>query len=304
MLKFCIFSDYHYWKTHYPQTADGMGTILARAKEAGADFIIHCGDFCHNAPDAPELVDQYVNNSYGLPAFGVLGNHEVEAADSIKAVLDAYGMSAVCEYRDIGGYRLIILDTNYYRDPESGALLHNPPHSHSRPDGDHLPPEQLVWLSETVESSPDPCLIFSHASFECACGSPEADRVRDILRRANERHPGRVLLCANGHYHRNSIAKHDGIVWFDVNAVYNVEWKPMCNHLLPEDFRASARMAANCCFSRDPLCAIVTVDGTHIRIDGMESEFLYGASPDKLGWNDKNEFGRRAETRISSAEFF
>lgn len=303
MLTFCVFSDYHYWKTHYPQSADGLQAILARADTEHADFIIHCGDFCHNAPEAPELVKAYTDNPYHIPAFGVIGNHEVEAADDLNDVLRVYGMQHQFEYRDIKGYRLIILDTNYFVDPDSGELLHNPPRSHSRPNGDHLTPEQLAWLERTIEDSPYPCILFSHATFESAVGCPEAETVREILGRANEKTPGKVLMCLNGHYHRNNIAKADGIVWFDVNAVYNVEWQPKENTLLPEGFRSSARMAKNCCYSRDPLCAIVRVDGAHITIEGMESEFLYGASPEKLGWPDCNRFGRRAEARISSAEF-
>ena len=57
------------------------------------------------------------------------------------------------------------------------------------------------------------------------------------------------------------------------------------------------------CFSKDPLCAIVEIyENGYISIDGMKSEFLYGVSPQKLGWSGVGHYGRMCETEISSAK--
>lgn len=297
MLKFAIFSDYHYWKTHYPQDLSGLETIMKRAADEKVDFIIHCGDLCHDAPTSPEIREVYVNNRYGIPALGCLGNHEVEASDSLAEVIKAYDMPSNYYFRDLGGYRLIVLDTNYYLD--GSELRHNPPHSHSRPMGDRLPPDELNWLADTLDSAAGSCIIFSHASLEEPCGCPQSEEVREILRSR----PGKVLMCCNGHHHTNSLNVSEGILWFDVNATYNVLWAQMDNPLFPEDFKKSARMARNCCFTATPLSAIVTIDGDRITVEGARSEYLYGASPEKLGLDKPNRFGRHPSAEISGGVF-
>ena len=86
-LKFVIFSDFHYKKGMYASTIDHMKQILSRAAEAGASFVIHCGDFCNDYSGSPELVQAYLQNPQGLAVYGVYGNHELESADnSMQAV--------------------------------------------------------------------------------------------------------------------------------------------------------------------------------------------------------------------------
>ncbi len=299
---FCLFSDFHYWPTHYPQSIDKLEEIMAAANEAGVDFVMSCGDLCHNIPTNDELKAAYFNNPYGLPVYNCFGNHEQEDADAIEDVMAVMGMENTYVYRDVKGFRLILLDTNFYRNAE-GELVHASPRTHGYPDSDYVGDAQLAWLDKAVNESPYPCLIFAHASFETTVGSPDADRVRAILNKANAAHPGRVLMCCNGHYHRDNLAISDNILWMDVNASLNIEWQPRENTLFPQEFIDSARMVRNCCFSVDPLYAIVTVsDDGHITVKGRESTYLYDASPEKLGWKTENQFGRPVKPCISSAD--
>ena len=53
-VKFCVFADIHYkpgpWG--FPNSSkEWLGRILERAKREKCDFIIHCGDMCHNPPE-------------------------------------------------------------------------------------------------------------------------------------------------------------------------------------------------------------------------------------------------------------
>lgn len=300
-LYFCIFSDYHYWPGHYPISADGMAAIMKDAHDRGATLAVQCGDLAHNAPGAPELLSLFIDNPYSIRTLNCLGNHEVEDVDSLQSVLDCYHMKNNYEYHDIDGFRLIMLDTNYYL--EDGELKHNPPHSHSAPNGngDHLPEPQLEWLHAAIMDSPYPCILFSHASLECPLGCKEADIVRAYIREANRLHPGRVLMCINGHHHRNHITVEDDVVFLDVNATYNGHWQAEKHHGFPETFAASARMAAQVCLFEEPLHAFVRVrsDGA-IDIEGMETTYRFGVSPETLGVDSTNRFGRKAEPRISS----
>ena len=266
------------------------------------DFIIQCGDLCHNAPTATEIQDIYVNNKYKIPALSCLGNHEVEDAESVESVCKAYNMPNNYMYVDINNFRIIILDTNHFID-DDGSFLHNQPYSHRAPNGDRVGEEQLKWLEETINSTDNTCMIFSHASFVDDGHSPDTNNVREIIRRANGKKKGKVMLCCSGHHHTNGIDTVENVVFFDVNATVNVFWSSTENPLWPEEFKDSARMTKNCCFSKDPLSAIVTVcDDGNITISGCESEYLYGISPEMYHPDTANRFGRKPCTKIDSAE--
>ncbi len=85
-IKFCLFSDFHYWQTHYPQGVDKLEQVMAAANEEKVDFVMSCGDLCHNIPTCEELKATYFHNSYGIPVYNCFGNHEQEDADSIEEV--------------------------------------------------------------------------------------------------------------------------------------------------------------------------------------------------------------------------
>lgn len=300
-LYFCVFSDYHYWPGHYPIGTEGMAQIMKNAYNHSAKLAIQCGDLAHNAPGSPELMHLFTGNAYGIRVLSCLGNHEVEAIDSLESVLQCYGMKNNYEFHDIDGFRLIMLDTNYYKTRD--GLMHNPPRSHSAPngDGDYLPPEELEWLRDAVMTSPYPCLLFSHASLECPVGCKDALAVRELIREANRVHPGRVLMCINGHYHRNHITVEDDVVFFDVNAVYNGHWQPVKHDGYPKAFADSARMARQVCIHKDPLHAFVRVNSNgKIDIEGMQTGYLFDVSPESLGADTVNAFGRRSTPEISS----
>lgn len=304
-IKFMIFSDFHYWENNYPQSIEPLEEIMAAANDAKVDFVVQCGDLCHNIPTSEPLRRAYLDNPYGLRTYNCWGNHETEAADSIEAVLEALGQKNTYDYYDVAdGFRLILLDSNFYPD-ENGVIRHNPPRSWGMRGGDIFGDEQIKWLEETLASTDRHCLIFSHASFENSLGMTDGEKTRAVISAANDKCPGKVMMCCNGHYHRDHLALTNNIVWFDVNASLNVEWQPRENTLYSEEFKATARMTKNCCFSKDPLYAIVTVseDG-HIKVEGRKSEFLYGVSPQKLGWPVPfNPFDREASAIISSGEF-
>ncbi|MBP3405785.1 MAG: metallophosphoesterase, partial [Kiritimatiellae bacterium] len=61
-VKFCVFADIHYkpgpWG--FPNsTKEWLGQILDRAKRERCDFVIHCGDMCHNPPEVKDYIDYY-----------------------------------------------------------------------------------------------------------------------------------------------------------------------------------------------------------------------------------------------------
>ncbi len=247
-LKFVVFSDFHYKKGMYAATVDHMQQILARAADAGASFVIHCGDFCNDYSGSPELIRAYLQNPQGLAVYGVYGNHELESANSMQTVTPlltnrevVWGTedgtvgdgSIAYYYTDLGKFRLIGLDTNYSLTPEE-AWQHNTTGSWGPPNDNHransLGDVQLVWLSQVLDDAAARglhCMLFSHGSF-CRSWRPEADTdaVNALCSAVNRKRAGTVIAMWNGHYHTNHHTAADGILYWDVNTTINGEWIP------------------------------------------------------------------------------
>lgn len=127
---------------------------------------------------------------------------------------------------------------------------------------DYMPPEQLKWLEETIASAPGPCILISHESFERPDGVKNREEVLKIINEANERKPHSVLMCINGHHHRDFI------------------------HILAYD---------------DSIFCVVTIEGTSIRIDGMKSTLFMDVTVEMTGNLTYDRAGRRATPEIQSA---
>ena len=91
-------------------------------------------------------------------------------------------------------------------------------------------------------------------------------------------------------------------VWLNFNGG---EWRPTKHNLFPKEFTEGHAMAANCSIFKDPLSAIVTVeDDGHIKIEGMETDYMYGVAPEMYGGPFKGDGYGICEPRISSGEYY
>lgn len=293
-IKFCVCSDYHL-HSQYPIEIDGLKSIVERAKKNNVDALIHCGDFIIDIKNRKDAVDLFLNNEMGIPAFGCYGNHELESMESLEELNSVYRVENSYYYIDLKGFRFVITDTNYFE--KDGLIQHYPGYSVGGPDWtyDHnlLGEEQICWLKETLISSPYPCIILSHASFEVAGGcSGDAEKVQKLLREVNSEFPKRVIMCINGHYHTNSVKVIDNIAYLNVNTVYMGGWIPQKHDLFPKEFSSKYQSADNCVFFKEPLSAIVTVDSEGIiDIEGMETSYIYDVTPEKIGMSIQTPIG-------------
>ena len=250
-LKFFLFSDFHYKKKMYPASVGNLRSLFAKARECGAEFVVHAGDFCNDYLGSPELTRAYLNNAEGLAVFGCYGNHELESCDNSMSVVTpllsnrreslVWGTedgkigdgSIAYYYTDIVGYRFIFLDTDYSLDA-NGETEHNRTASWGCPKGntrpDSLGDVQLSWLERVIADAIAgdlSCITVSHASFSGIWkSSPDAERVREIFAAANAKRAGSVILAINGHYHTCNTAEVDGVTYFDCPAAINGFWSP------------------------------------------------------------------------------
>jgi predicted phosphodiesterase len=297
-MKFMLFSDLHYYPGAFPvQTDAPLRLIQRKAEEAGCEFIIHAGDLCHNPVAAKEFVSLY--HDFHIPSYGVLGNHDTDGL-CVEEVLKAYRMPRDYYFFDVSGYRFIVLNTNYYRLGDEYicySLGNYYAHGDAR---DWLPPDQLAWLRRTVEESPFPCITISHASFERADGVQNREEVRRVFAEANARRPGSVLMCINGHYHRDNLRVLDGILYFDLNSA-SYDWLDKPHDCYPKELTEGVKYFNHVVCYEEPLYCIVTVEGSTVEIRGTETRMLLGVTREMTGNDRFDSCGREVTPKIQTA---
>ena len=282
-MKFSVFADLH----HHPGVFDGgtyedLELIQRRAEENGASFIIHAGDFCHGPLLCPDYVKRY--NDFHIPSYHCLGNHDTDST-SYAETLKAYNMPDGHYYFDCEGYRFIVCDPNYYL--LDGEYVHYDLGNYYKHSSllDHMPPDQLEWLEKTINDVNVPCILISHQGFEReADGVKNQEEVRAIFKRCNAKRKNAVLMCINGHYHRDNLRILDGVLYFDLNST-SFDWVGNAHDCFPKELCEKFCLLKNTVVYNDPIHAIVTLAGTAITIEGMESSMFMGIN--------------RAETKVN-----
>lgn len=299
-MKFLLFADWH----HAPglfmgRTLEDLHLIQRRALETGCDFIIHAGDFCHGPTGVADYVREY--NDFSIPSYHCLGNHDADRCSFEEAVA-AYRMPNDYYYFDVGGYRMIVLNPNFFYHDGEYVHYSNGNYFHHGAERDHMPPEQLAWLRETIAASPYPCITVSHESFaRDADGVKNQDEVRRIFNEANRKKPHSVLMAINGHHHRDHIRILDGICYYDVNSAA-FDWLDTPHaHFPQEECRAISLLAHTVVFN-DPLYAIVTVEGTEITIEGTSTTMYRGVTREMTDNPRCDAMGMPCEPIIRSAK--
>ncbi len=250
-IKFSLFSDFHYKVNMYMSSVEDMDAITKRANDSAVDFMMQTGDFCNDYIGSPEITNAYLKNQYGIPAYGVYGNHELETSGTsmnkvtplINSELDSavwgtsdgkLGDGSISYYYfEVNGFRMICLDTNYSYNPTKSEWEHNRSGTSGPPSGNTntyaLGPTQEEWLKKVLNDAADrdiPCLVFSHIGFSGVWSSAyNHAAIRALFSEVNQRVPGTVMACFSGHLHTNRGKVIDGIYYMDVNTVRNGCWR-------------------------------------------------------------------------------
>ena len=252
-ISFSVFADLHYYKGGYITPVSHLDKIMAKANINNVDFVMQAGDFCNNFPASPEITNAYLNNSYDLPVYGVMGNHDLENGGKMEAGTSAAVTSKLTNqndnvvwgtadgkigdgkiayyYFDVDGFRIICTDTNHYWNLDTNAWEHYPSwYSGANPNvapnttkSNSLGDTQRAWLERVLMDAANediPCIVISHASMAGTRGSSQCEdyaEVQEIFRKANDKNLGTVLMVINGHHHTNHTEYVDGILYFDMN---------------------------------------------------------------------------------------
>ncbi len=313
MIKFLLFSDFHYCKTKYAITTKDLEKVLQRGADEKVDFVMQCGDFCVDPIHSPEIYKVLLENKHNLPVYGIVGNHELEVKgnylDFVAQRLTNREVNrpfpnASYWYTDINGIRLIGLDTNYSLDPvtnewehtESGRTMGKPGNINLA----YAHPDEMVWLDETLADAQEKglkAILFSHhplsGCFNFNCGN--GFEVRELLKKY--KHTG--VMCINGDLHAEYYAGINDVIYYAITATQYLNGNQKKEPAYPEDYtyeyldydengnlRGSYQKkfidlpTKNLYYSEEPLCAIVTIDDEGVvTVDGMQSRWLFGIEP-------------------------
>ena len=125
--------------------------------------------------------------------------------------------------------------------------------------------------------------------------------VREIINRANQKHPHSVLLCINGHYHRDHLRILDNVCYWDMNSA-SYDWLEKAHSCYPEDRCQQIRLLNHTAVYNEPLHAIVTVEGTTVTIEGMAGSFYLGVTREMTGNAPFDAAGRPCTPNVQSAK--
>lgn len=298
-MKFLMFSDLHrYPGVFMGGSWDALAQLQRHAEQEQCDFILHAGDFCHGPSMIPDYVEAY--NCFHIPSYHALGNHDADHT-SHEDVLRYYRMPHDYYFFDQGGYRMIILNPNYYRDGEQFIHYDHQNFAKFGATKDIIPPDEMKWLEKTIFSSPYPCVLVSHESLERGDGVKNQEDVRRIIHAANCRKPGSVLLCINGHNHRDFLRVLDNVCYFEMNSA-SFDWVESTHDFFPDELCRQYHSLNHLVAFEDPLHAIITLEGNTITIQGMESAMFMGVTREMTG-NPAYDFaGRPVRPVVQSAQ--
>ena len=288
-MKFLLFADFHYgpgwFKTH---GWDALRAFQKRANDSGCEMIIHAGDLCHRPKELTDFIKAY--NEFHIPSYHCLGNHDMDRA-TMEETLEIYNMPNDYYYFDQGGYRFIITNAGYIQEGDEYIPFSNGNYYSCVGKRFIIPPIEVEWLKETIASSEYPCIIFNHFSFIRPCGELMNQReIHALIDDANDKKPYSVLMCINGHYHRDHLKVINNVIYYDAPSVLH-DWLDETHDKYPKEECEKALNLSHVLALNDPLHVVVTVEGTTVTVEGMRGSFYCGVTQKDIGYDSHDYDG-------------
>jgi len=109
-------------------------------------------------------------------------------------------------------------------------------------------------------------------------------------------------MAINGHHHKDNLRIFKGIAFLDLNSA-TYDWFDQAHDKYPKELCEAYKLVSNTLVWEDPIHAVITLrDDGYIKIEGMESKFLFGIDPEAAGLPLATN-GRLCTPNVLSAEF-
>lgn len=211
-IKFSLFADFHYRENVYMSSVQDIKTIVQKAHDSDAEFVLHMGDFCNTYSDSPEIINAYKNNEHDMPVYGIYGNHELEGANDTMSLVTpsltnrandvVWGTSngkigdgsIAYYYFDVNGMRIICTDTNYGWHTKENRWVHREKLTFATynyekdADGNYLDSEGQVT------TDPEKYVKKTYVGEDNALGEAQRNWLRKVLADAAEKDMSCIVL--------------------------------------------------------------------------------------------------------------
>jgi alkaline phosphatase len=190
----------------YRETIAKLNSAAEEFQKSGLDFVVELGDLI----DAADSVDtelsylRTINREFSKLSTDrhyVLGNHCVDTLTKTE-FLQEVGQKESYYSFDRVGFHFIVLDACFRNDGVPYGR------KNSKWNDANIPPAELEWLREDLQSTKLPTIVFIHQRLDVTTdhGVENCVEVRSILKDS-----GRVLAVFQGHSHQNDLKDIDGI---------------------------------------------------------------------------------------------
>lgn len=228
-VKFGLITDLHFahrdnaGNRNYEQSDDKVRIAMDEFKSHSLDFVIQLGDLKDQGKTKEETISflkeiDGVLESYGIPIYHVLGNHD-EDNISKKDFLSNISGPSECYGKNyysfkVRGVKFIVLDANYRLDGTDYDT------GNFNWEEAMVPQHELDWLADELKKGDEPVVVFIHQLLDTDTGLYKGLYVHnasDVNKLLTE--SGRVLAVFQGHHHAGAYAVQDNIHYFTMNGV-------------------------------------------------------------------------------------
>ena len=246
-----------------------LQTFLEEMNRVEAHAKIQLGDFAIPKSANASFIAAF--NQGNIPAYHVLGNHDMDEGYSKEQAIQAFGMPAAYYAQVIQGVRILVLDGN---DPGSPTTKGG--------YASYIGKVQQDWLNQQLEESKEPVIVISHQPIAGIYTIDNAVEIQNLL----SVHASKIILAINGHAHVDQLIKVAGVSYLHINSASYYWVGEKHRHLsLDANTHAAYPSLAFTCPYAAVLFGVLTMDrkAKKLSLTGRKSSWI-GPSPLELGY--------------------
>ena len=247
-----------------------LQTFLEEVHRTEVHAKIQLGDFAIPKPANASFIASF--NQGNIPAYHVLGNHDLDEGHSKEQAIQAFGMPSAYYAKVIQGVRILVLDGN---DPGSPTAKGG--------YASYIGKEQQDWLNQQLEESKEPVIVISHQPIAGIYTIDNAVEIQNLL----STHASKIILAVNGHAHVDQFLKVGGVSYLHLNSASYYWVGEKHRHLsMDADTHANYPSLSLTCPYAAVLFGVLTLDRKtkKLSLTGRKSSWI-GPSPMELGYS-------------------